>query len=223
MSSMEDIDARLQRIEEMILPLSRSARAANELRQDLAPRVNDAVKAIIIELSEIESDFQLEDLLFLIKKAARSIRHITYALDLLNKGIDFLDVSEPLLRDSVPQFIESLDRLERNGVFALGRSFLDIMEEFSSNHSREEIDRLQKTILGLMQAAVKLSDDRSLKNLERLADVPGLLNLDHVEQAGLFDLVRALREERVKRGLGLLLNLTRAIGDSLKAEQFEKS
>ncbi|MDZ7831979.1 MAG: DUF1641 domain-containing protein [Desulfobacterales bacterium] len=216
---MEDIEARLQRIEEMLVPLSRSAEAANELKRDLEPRVNEAVRAVIIELAEVEPDFQIEDLLFLLKKMARSTRHLTDALDLLNKGIDLLDVSEPLLRDSVPQFIESLDRMERNGVFALGQSLLDVMEEFSKNHSRQDIDRLQKTILGLMQAGVKLSGDRSLENLDRLAEVPDLLDLDRVAKAGILDMLKALREDRVRRGMGVLLNLLRALGESLQADQ----
>ncbi len=219
MPTMEDIDARLERIEEMLLPLSRSARAANELKHELEPRVNEAVKAITIELAELEPYFQSEDLVLLIKQMAMSVRHLTYALGMMNKGIDFIDVSEPLLRDSMRQLIETLDRLERNGVFALGRSLLQVAEEFAKHHSEEEIDGLQKTMLGLMKAGVKLSGDRSLQNIEKLAQIPGLLELDGVQKAGFLDLFKALREDRVKQGLGALLNLMRALGAAVEAGQ----
>jgi hypothetical protein len=45
-----------------------SARSVQELKEQLAPRVNEAVQALIVELADVEADFQLEDLTFFIKK-----------------------------------------------------------------------------------------------------------------------------------------------------------
>ena len=81
---------RLDQLKDEIAPVAASARSIQELREELAPRVNEAVKALIIELADIEADFQLEDLLFLIKKTLRNVRNLTFSLDQLKNIIDFV-------------------------------------------------------------------------------------------------------------------------------------
>ena len=106
-------------ISEKIAPLSDSARSISELKEELTPRVNEAVKALIVELADIEADFQLEDLLFFIKKALRNVRNLTYSMDQLKNIIDFVLIAEPLLKSTVPQIIFYMDDLEKKGVFNL--------------------------------------------------------------------------------------------------------
>ncbi len=79
MNDNEQILKRLDRIEEQLAPLAGSARSIGELRDELAPRVNEAVHALILELADIESDFQIEDLLFFIKKVLRNINNLNFS------------------------------------------------------------------------------------------------------------------------------------------------
>lgn len=118
MTTEELILDRLDRLESQIAPLTASAKALGELREELAPRVNEAVQALIVELADVEADFQLEDLLFLIKKMMRNIRNLDFALDQMKNLIDFALTAEPLLKSSVPQVISFLDDLEQRGVLA---------------------------------------------------------------------------------------------------------
>jgi len=69
MNHEEMIIARLERLERQIMPMAETARAVGELRAELAPRVNEAVHALILELADVEADFQLEDPLFLSKRS----------------------------------------------------------------------------------------------------------------------------------------------------------
>jgi hypothetical protein len=112
MNNEEMILDRLHRLEQEIAPVSDSAKSIRELKEDLAPRVNEAVKALIVELADVEADFQLEDLLFLIKKAMRNVRNLTFTLDQLKNLIDFFLIAEPLFKSTVPQIIFYLDDLE---------------------------------------------------------------------------------------------------------------
>lgn len=114
---------RLDRLEQKIDPVADSAKSIKELREQLAPRVNEAVKALIIALADLESDFQLEDLVFLIKKVMRNIKNLTFALEQLKNLIDFARAVEPLLKSTVPQIIQTFDELEQKGVL---RVFTDL-------------------------------------------------------------------------------------------------
>ncbi len=88
-----------------------------ELREELAPRVNEAVQALIVEMADVEADFQIEDLVFLIKKTMRNTKNLNFLLDQLKNLIDFALTAEPLLKSSVPQLISYVDHLEQHGVF----------------------------------------------------------------------------------------------------------
>ena len=111
MNNEQAILERLDAIDEKVRPLAESAISIKELKEELAPRVEEAVKALIIELQDVEADFQLEDLIFLIKKTMRNVRNFTFALEQLQNLVDFALTAEPLLKESVPQWIASLDQI----------------------------------------------------------------------------------------------------------------
>jgi uncharacterized protein YjgD (DUF1641 family) len=115
----EIILERLNRLEEKINPIADSAESIKELKEQLTPRVNEAVKALIVELVDIEDDFQLEDLVFFIKKVLRNINNFSFAIDQLKNLIDFAIAVEPLLKTTVPQIIASLDELEQKGLLRI--------------------------------------------------------------------------------------------------------
>ena len=109
------IQQQLDHLAKEISLLTDSARALRELRDVISPRVNETVSVLIEQLAEIEPDFQLEDLGYFLKNLLRSIRNLNWSLDQLKNLIDFLRTIEPLLKSSVPQSIQYLDQLERQG------------------------------------------------------------------------------------------------------------
>ena len=143
MTNEEQLVRRIDRMEKEIRDVAESARAVNELRDQLAPRVNEAVHALIVELADIEEDFQLEDLVFFTKNLLRNIRNINFALEQLKNLIDFARAIEPLLKSSIPQLIGTFDAWEQRGLFRL---VTEVPEKIDFSRSREV------GLLGLMQA-----------------------------------------------------------------------
>ena len=117
MNNEQAIMEQLDHLGKEIAVLTDSARSLRELRDDLSPRVNETVQALITQLAELEADFRTEDLVSLIKNMLRSVRNFTWSLDQLKNLIDFMRTVEPLLKSAVPQTILYLDQLERGGVF----------------------------------------------------------------------------------------------------------
>ncbi|MDH3828836.1 MAG: hypothetical protein OET21_15545, partial [Desulfobacterales bacterium] len=83
MTTEEQILERLDRIEAQLAPVSASARGLNELREDLIPLSGQAFRLLIRELEDVESGFQLEDLLGLMKRSLRSVKHLQFCLEQL--------------------------------------------------------------------------------------------------------------------------------------------
>jgi len=98
MTTEEQILERPDRIEAQLAPVSASAKGLNELREDLIPLSGQAFRLLIRELEDVESGFQLEDLLALMKRFLRSVKHLQYGLEQLENIVDFVLTIEPLLK-----------------------------------------------------------------------------------------------------------------------------
>ena len=95
MANEELIMERLDRIEKQIAPLNESIRALRELKDDMMIVSQPASQMLIKELADVESSFQLEDLVKLTKRMLRSVKNITFALDQLETAIDFAKQQNP--------------------------------------------------------------------------------------------------------------------------------
>ena len=217
MNHEEIVLNRLEQLEKQIAPVADSARSISDLRDELAPRVNEAVKALIIELADIEADFQLEDLLFLIKKVLRNVRNLTYSMDQIKNIIDFVLIAEPLLKSTAPQMIFYMDDLEKKGVFTLLRSFLEIIKKTAETYTAEDMAQIGEGLVKLLGIFKKLTTPEALELLDRAAEVPSRVDLSRAKPAGAWGLLWAMGNPEVKDGLGVLLELTKGLS-VLKAQ-----
>ncbi|MGB2688701.1 MAG: DUF1641 domain-containing protein [Desulfobacterales bacterium] len=219
MTNEELILERLDRIESQIAPLSETAMSMTELKNDLMAMAQPVSRSLIKDLESVESAFQLEDLGVLSKRMLRSIKHIIYALDQLENIIDFVTTIEPVLRLMVPQLIEYLNGLEERGVFRIIKATYDIRAKIATEYTAEDIDQIGDGLVALLGLAKKSSDPQFIKLLENLAEVGTSLDLSKSKDVGPFGFFSACSGAESKRGLGVLLELTKAMGD-LKTSGF---
>ncbi len=211
MNNEELILDRLDRLEQEIAPMAESARSIMELREDLTPRVNEAVKALIVELSDLEADFQSEDLIFLIKKAMRNVRNLIFLLEQLKNLTDFALTAEPLLKSTVPQIIYYFDDLEQKGVFRIANTSLEIIQKIGETYTEEDLEQMGEGLVKLMGIAKKLTTPEALTLLDNAAELPAKIDLSRAKSAGPFSMLWAMGNKEVKEGFGVLLELTKGL------------
>ena len=212
MTNEELIIERLDRIENQIAPLVQTARSVAELKEDLTPLGHQAVKLLIKELEDVESGFQLEDLLELMKRMMRSVSDIIFALNQLEMIIDFVTTLEPLMRSSVPKLIHYLDDLEQKGVIRVIQAMLDVRAKVASAYSAEDIDKIGDVFVSLLGLAKKLSGPQAMAFLEKAAEIPGGIDLSTSKSVGPLGLLAVCSTKEVKDGLGVMMELTKAMG-----------
>jgi uncharacterized protein YjgD (DUF1641 family) len=208
LKKLEGIEATLADLQ----PLIKFGRSVKELRDDLIPLQNKGVQLLIEELQEVEAGFQLEDLLLLIKQMMRSTRSFNFLLRQLNSMVDFVQDMEPLLRSAVPQMIEHLDDLERKGVFRIIKSMMDVRAKIASAYTPEDIEQIGDGLVSLLALTKKLSEPKTIDFLDRLASVPEHADFQNARKIGPFGLASAAFNSDVKQGLGVLIELTKAMG-----------
>ncbi len=212
MTQETELIERIKRLEAQVAPLAESAKAIRELRDELAPRVNEAVHALIVELADVEADFQLEDLVHLIKNAMRNVKNLDFTLDQLKNLIDFLVIAEPVMKTTVPQIIYYFDDLEQKGVFRILALVLEVLKKIGSSYSQEQLQQIADGLVKMVGSLHKLMAPDALDLLDKAAGLPAAADLNGTKPVGLWGLMGALSDPKVKEGVGVALELTRGLG-----------
>jgi uncharacterized protein YjgD (DUF1641 family) len=227
MTNEELILERLDRIESRLAPLAESAVSMKEFKDDMLAMAQPVSKKLIKELEGVESAFQLEDLAALTKRMLRSVKHIIYALEQMENIIDFVTTAEPVLRLAVPQLIEYLNGLEERGVFRIIKAAYDIRAKIASAYTADDIDRIGDGLVALLGVTEKISDPQLKNLLENFADLGASLDLSKSKDVGAWGFFSACSNAETKKGLGVLLELTKAMGhlktSTLKSDPYPLS
>jgi hypothetical protein len=160
----------------------------NELMHDAVPVVNHMIKLSIDELAEIGTDFQLEDLTFLLKRVLRDTRMLVGLLDQVEAVAELAEEGQVMGKRIFHQVTMELDRLEREGYFEFARAGWGVAERAVKEFKAEELEA---------------SGNRMIEALKE----------EPPEKVSFFALLRAMGDPKVRRGLYRSLNLLKAIGD----------
>ena len=188
-----------------------------ELKQDLLPITNHLVKLTIDELAEIGTDFELEDLLFLLKRLLRSSRRLISLLDQVDGVIDLGSDIGLIGKQAFNNTIESLDRLEREGYFGFVRGGSEILERIVHEFDENDLQALGDNIVTIF------STIRNMTQPEVLSLVNNAITSIQDETEGnakppsTWTLIRKLRQPEVRKGLARVLNLVKSLGESPNA------
>ena len=108
---------------------ARRSQDFEELKADLIPIGNQLVNLGIRELEEIGTEFELEDLLFLLKRVLRNTHLILVMMDRFEALMGIADEVELLGKQVFSTIVEEMDRLERAGTFSQGGELLRSMSD----------------------------------------------------------------------------------------------
>ncbi len=212
MTNEELILEKLERLETQIQPLIKTSEKFAELKNDLIPISNQATALLINELTEVEAGFQLEDFVSLTKEAMRNTRNFTFALKQMASMIEFVKDLEPLLKSAVPQTIQYLNELEQKGVFRIIKATVDLRSKVAASYTAEDIDSMGDGIVALLGLTKSLSDPKTVELLEKLSRIPSKVELENAKSVGVFGLASAGFNPEISKGLGVLIELTKAMG-----------
>ena len=212
MTNEELILEKLERLETQIQPLIKTSEKFTELKNDLIPIGNHATALLIKELTEVEAGFQLENFLSLTKEAMRNTENFIFALKQMASIIEFVKDLEPLLKSAVPQIIHYLDELEQKGVFRIIKATIDLRTKIAATYTGEDIEVMGDGLVAVLGLAKSFSDPRAIALLEKLSQIPSKVELENAKSIGVFGLASAGFNPEIGKGLGVLMELTKAMG-----------
>lgn len=203
---------KLESLEAQMQPLLKATAQVEELKNDMIPIANHATALLISELTEVEAGFQLEEFMALIKESMRNTQNFTFALKQMANIIEFVKDLEPLLKSAVPELINVLDEMEQKGVFRMFKATLDLRSKVAAAYTPEDIEVMGDTLVALIGLGKTISDPKALELLEKLSQIPSKVDLENAKSVGPMGLVSAGFDSEVGQGLGVLMELTKAMG-----------
>ena len=212
MTNEELILEKLERLETQIQPLIKTSEKFAELKNDLIPIGNHATALLINELTEVEAGFQLESFVSLTKEAMRNTENFIFALKQMASIIEFVKDLEPLLKSAVPQIIQYLNELEQKGVFRIIKATVDLRSKVAATYTAEDIDVMGDGLVALLGLTKSLSDPKTIELMEKLSKIPSKVELENAKSVGVFGLASAGFNPEISKGLGVLMELTKAMG-----------
>lgn len=202
---LDKIDAELNEIRKARVELQ-------DLQHDLSPLIKQSFQLVLREMGQVESGFQLEDIFLLMRRFLRNIRNIADVLDMLENSLDAFHTAEPMLKSAVHHGIRQLGVLEAKGVFRTYEAMLDVRAKVAAEYGQADIEAMGDSFVKLIGLLKKLSDPKALALLDKLADLPANVDLAAAQTPSLFGLVGAMNDPQVRAGLGVALELAKALG-----------
>jgi uncharacterized protein YjgD (DUF1641 family) len=217
------IEARLEgvdRVEKQMAAFAGPWENVSDLGRDLSILMDPAVRRLTEEMVEVESGFQMEDFFDLIKSLLPRLKYLSWSLDQLENLIDWWSDMEPLLKLAAPKLIDYLDGLEQKGIFRINAAVLEMYGKIAENYNSEDIDAMGDGFVRMHGVVKKLSNPELINFLDKVIDVPLDINLEKAKPAGPFALLWRMRSPECREGLGMLVEITKALG-KLKAAPAE--
>jgi uncharacterized protein YjgD (DUF1641 family) len=209
---IEEKLAGVARLEEQMAAFTRPFENLSDLGRDLSLLMDPAVRRLTEEMVEVETGFQLEDFFALIKRLLPSLKYLTWSLDQLENLVDWWQDMEPLLKLAVPKLIDYLDGLEQKGIFRINAAVIEMYGKIAAQYTPEDIDAMGDGFVLMHGLVEKLSNPKLINFLEKFIEVPAEVHLEEVKPVGPFGLLWKMRSRECRQGLGVMLELTRALG-----------
>jgi len=155
----------------------RRGRELDELKADLIPIGNQLIKLTINELAEIGTEFELEDLIYLLKRVLRNTQLILTMMDRFEALMGIADEMELLGKQVFSTTIEGLDRLEREGFFAIARESWGVLEKIVAEIDPADIRSIGEDLGSPSSIALlrELSQPEVRKGMARLLQIVKLM------------------------------------------------
>ena len=204
---------KMDRIESHMAKQQRRQQEMEELQRDLIPIGNHMFKLAIDELAEIGSEFQAEDLFFLVKRVLRDTHLLIKLLDQLENAMELSDDMQMLGKQVFNQGVQELDRLEREGYFAFAREGWQIVERIVTEFDEGDVKALADNVVVILKTVKNMTQPEIMaianQGVDAIREVP-----DADEKISAFKLIKEMGNPQVKRGMSRMLNLLKVMGET---------
>lgn len=184
----------------------------DELKQDMIPIANHLIKLTINELAEIDPEFEIEDLIFLLKRVLRNVPLILTMFDRFEAIMGITDEVELLGKQVFSTAVERLDQMEREGYFGFAREGWGILERVVTEFSDEDVKALGENVVTILTTVRNMTQPEIMamanNAIGAIQEVP-----PETKTPSVLSLLRELSNPKTRRGMARMINLLQVLDE----------
>jgi uncharacterized protein YjgD (DUF1641 family) len=211
-AEIASLHAKVDRLTALLEAQERRYAELEELKNDVIPIANHAIKLTIDELAEIGLEFRLEDLLFLLKRLLRNTDTLGMMLDQMEALSGMQHEVELLGKQVFNTAVEELDRMEREGYFAFARESWRMVENIVEEFDEDDVKALGDNMVLILKTIRNMTQPEIMSLANNAVDAIRLPDEEPGDVSTLA-LIRELSDPKVRRGMARLLNIVKALAD----------
>ncbi len=184
----------------------------DELKQDMIPIANHMIKLTIDELAEIDPEFEIEDLVYMLKRVLRNVPMLLTMFDRFEALMGITDEVELLGKQVFSTAVENLDQMERDGYFAFAREGWGILERIVAEFSEEDVKALGDNVVTILTTVRNMTQPEIMtianNAIGAIQEVP-----PESETPSVLSLLRELSNPKTRRGMARMINLLKVLDE----------
>ena len=192
----------------------------DELKQDMIPIANHMIKLTIDELAEIDPDFEVADLIYLLKRVLRNVPLILTMFDRFEALMGITDEVELLGKQVFSTTVEQLDEMERAGYFAFAREGWGILERIVTEFSEEDVKALGDNVVTILTTVRNMTQPEIMAMANNA--IGAIQEAPPTEETpSMLKLLREISNPKTRRGMARMINLLQVLDE--QTEQSTKN
>lgn len=148
----------------------------------------------------------------------KKLDNITLMLEKLSEDRKLMneiwDEFSPIMKLAMNSGGNVLQQWEEKGYFNFIRGAGVILDEVMSNYTPEDLEKLSKSVVGILDTIRSLTQDDILQIANEAAEA--IHEADAAKPLGVRGLVKAYRDDDVRRGMAMMMQLLRHVGKGAK-------
>lgn len=213
----ERLDVLSAHVDELVTEMRRQREVREqwaELAQEMAPVARSAMELASTELEDLSADVTVDDAVALARTTVRSLPKLHSLLLQLGSLTDLGTELTSLAGAGMSSVSDTLAVAEERGYFVVARHGARMVDRVVSSLDEPDLDAFGESLDAIVATLKQLAQPGPTALLRRSGSA--LAHLDDDAAApppSAFDLVRQLRDPQLRRGLGRLLTVLRAVGE----------
>jgi uncharacterized protein YjgD (DUF1641 family) len=215
---IDELDAKLDRLTELMERDAASKAVVGDLMSDSAPIVRSAYERVAATLHERDIDVsELADLILRFAEAAPDLNRALATFQSLSSLVD--DVGG-LSGEAFERLASGLDELDRRGYFAWINGGVDVIDRIITGFDEEDMQALGDNVVLIFETVKEMTQPEVMRMLQRSARMMRE-DVEPPKKLTMFRLLRELRDPEVKLAIYRTLTMLKGIGSREEADETE--
>jgi uncharacterized protein YjgD (DUF1641 family) len=212
-AQIDAINRKLDLILEEVYAQRESRQSMQDLADDVSIIGKDIFKHTVIELDKAGVELDTEALAGIGLKLVRNIDNINEFLEMLESINDFMKDVGPIIHQVGLDTIHKLHELEQKGYIDFFRELSKSLDNIVTHFSAEDVKALSENIVFILETVKNITQPDMLKAVNNALAIYKNLDMENVEEYGIFRAMMEFRKPEMKKGIGFMITFLKKMSE----------